>query len=96
MTFQLTIFALILLVTGCIAAGVVGALIHTWSLKALAFSLEVRLGVVEGTLQREVKARAGQERWKKPDRDLELLAAAQVVPVRKKNWWENVETRVKS
>lgn len=96
--FELTIFALILLITGCIAVGVVAAVIHTWSLRALAFSLETRLGMVEGTLSREVKARAGQERWKKPDKDIELLkeATSQAQPVRKQNWWEVAATRVQN
>jgi len=79
------------LVTACIAAGVCAAVIHTWSLRALAFSLETRLAVVEGTLTREVKARAGQERWKRPDKTEELAAALvsrPAVPERKANWWE--------
>jgi len=91
MTLELGFFALILLITACIAAGVTAAVVHTWSLRALAYSLETRLAVVEGTLTREVKARAGQERWKKPDRTDELvasLAARPAVPERKANWWE--------
>jgi len=89
----LPIFALILLIAGCIAAGVVAAVIHTWSLRALAFSLDTRLGVVEGTLLREVKARAGQERWKKPDKDKEEMLRALTggdppQPAKKYNFWE--------
>jgi hypothetical protein len=88
---ELGIFALIVLVTSCIAGGVCAAVIHTWGLKALTYSLDTRLSVVEGTLTREVKARAGQERWKKPDRDHALAAdlLSQGQPVgRKLNWWE--------
>ena len=86
-------FALFMLLAGCITAGVVAGVVHTWSLRALAYSLSTRLDVVEGTLSREVKARAGQERWKKP-----ALSAAQLaeevallqtkVVERPKNWWE--------
>lgn len=89
--FQLSIFSLILLVTCCIAAGVVAGVVHTWSLRAHAYSLEDRLSIVEGTLAREVKVRAGQERWKKPDKDAELvksLATIPIAPARKLNWWE--------
>lgn len=87
-------FALFMLLAGCIAAGVTAAVVHTWSLRALAYSLSVRLDVVEGTLSREVKARAGQERWKKPDREkaeLELLLKPPSPPARKMNWWERPE-----
>jgi hypothetical protein len=85
-------FAVFLLITGGIAAGVVAAVVHTWSLRALAFSLSTRLDVVEGTLSREVKARAGQERWKQPaklDQELQAaLAAVKTTPAKKLNWWE--------
>jgi len=89
-------YALVLLVTGCVAAGVCAAVIHTWSLRALAFSLETRLAVVEGTLTREVKARAGQERWKKPDKTDQLLtelALSTNANQRPKNWWETTIPR---
>lgn len=93
---ELSYFALILLVGGCLAAGVVGAVVHTWSLRARTYALEDRVDRMEGNLSREVKARAGQERWKKPDKDLELLASIQhqtpAQPTRKLNWWE--QTRV--
>lgn len=88
MSIELGIFGLIVLVSCCLAAGVCAAVVHTWGLKATAFDLEQRLAVVEGTLTREVKARAGQERWKKPDKDLELLKQATAQPVRMLNWWE--------
>lgn len=93
MSINFSLFAVSLLLSGCIAAGVVAAVIHTWSLRALAFSLETRLAVVEGTLTREVKARAGQERWKNPGKaDAELLKTlttqAAAAP-HKGNWWEN-------
>lgn len=91
---ELSYFALFLLFCACIAAGVVAGVVHTWSLRALTYSLDTRLAVVEGLLQREVKARAGQERWKKPDKDLELLKSVTESSVRKPNWWE-VKTSVK-
>lgn len=88
---ELSIFALILLVGGCIAAGVCAAVIHTWSLRASLYDLQSRLEVVEGNLLREVKARAGQERWKKPEKDKELMAElvnAKSSPQKRLNWWE--------
>lgn len=90
---ELSYFAVFLLISGCIAAGVTAAVIHTWSLRAHAYSLETRLSVVEGTLQREVKARAGQERWKKPAKDDDLAAAllaAAKPPPDIRPWWMKV------
>lgn len=90
---ELSIFGVILLVTCCMAAGIVGGVVHTWKLRAVSYSLDTRLAIVEGLLQREVKARAGQERWKKPSRDEEALAlaatlAAHNAPQAPKNWWD--------
>jgi len=96
MALELGLFALVVLVTACIAAGVCAAVVHTWALRALAFDLETRLGVVEGTLQREVKARAGQERWKRPAKDEELakeLLALKGAASPPKNWWETALPR---
>ena len=91
---EFSIFGLILLFSCFLAAGVVGGVVHTWSLRARTYSLEDRVAILEGTLQREVKTRAGQERWKKPDKDLELLNAVNASPSRRPNWWE-VPARVK-
>lgn len=96
MTFEFSLLALLLLLTAFIAAGVVAGVVHTWSLRAISFDLQQRLSLVEGVLQREVKVRAGQERWKKPDKDLELLNQVQAVPVRKPNWWETAAQRIKT
>lgn len=87
---ELSYFALILLFIGCLAAGVVAGVVHTWSLRARTYSLEDRVDRMEGNLSREVKARAGQERWKKPDKDEALLAAMKQPPPqgRMLNWWE--------
>jgi hypothetical protein len=85
---EISYFALFLLSIACIAAGVVGALIHTWSLRAVTYSLDSRLSVVEGNLLREVKARAGQERWKKPDKDA-ALASELITPTKPRlNFWQ--------
>lgn len=87
---ELSYFALFLLFVCCMAAGVVSGVVHTWSLRALAYSLDTRLAVVEGLLQREVKARAGQERWKKPARDEEMIKALLPQPVASNlPWWKN-------
>jgi len=85
-------FAIILLVSCCVAAGVCAAVVHTWTLRATLYDVQSRLEVVEGNLLREVKARAGAERWKKPDRDLALaqeLVAAQKPVNQKYNFWEH-------
>lgn len=90
---ELSYFALVLLISGCIAAGVVAGVIHTWSLRARLFSIENQVEVIAGRLTSEVRARAGQERWKKPDKDAELMANLLQQPqVRKKNWWETLPT----
>ena len=83
-------FAVLLLIVACVAAGVVAGVVHTWSLRARTYSLEDRVDRLEGNLSREVKARAGQERWKKPDKDEALLAAMKNAPTqgRMLNWWE--------
>lgn len=86
-------YAVILLIVGSVAAGVVSAIVTTWSLRARVFSLEDRLAIVEGVLQREVKVRAATERWKKPsaaDEAAALLLNPNVQPApRKLNWWDN-------
>lgn len=86
--------ATVLLIVGCVAAGVTGALVTSWSLRSKLFSLEDRLSIVEGTVTREVKTRAGQERWKKADKDEALLTALKSggVTGRTLNWWEKVGT----
>jgi len=84
-------YALVLLIVASVAVGVVSSVVTTWSLRSRFFSLEDRVGVMEGTLLREVKSRAGQERWKKPSREEEAAMAAlnapAVPPARKLNWW---------
>jgi hypothetical protein len=91
---ELGYFALFLLLAGCLSAGVVAGVVHTWSLRAVTYSLSARVDVLEGIVSREVKARAGQERWKKPAAtaaalQAELAAIAPPSPVRQPNWWEN-------
>lgn len=83
-------FAVVLLIVACVAAGVVAGVVHTWSLRARVYSLEDRVDRMEGNLSREVKARAGQERWKKPDKDEALLAAMRTAQPQNRmlNWWE--------
>lgn len=82
-----------LLITGVIAGGVSGALLRVWSIHSRLYSVESRLSVVEGISVREVKIRAANERWRKPSKDEEAIAAAIAAgpaPVtRKLNWWEN-------
>jgi len=89
---DLPFFAIIVLVSCCLAAGVCAAVVHTWSLRATLYDVQSRLEVVEGNLLREVKARAGAERWRKPDKDLLLaqeLTQAHTKPTPRYNWWED-------
>lgn len=84
-------FALVLLIAGSVAAGVLGAVARGWSIHSRLYSLEDRLAVVEGTVSREVKVRAATARWQKPSKDEELVAAALAkphAPEHKANWWE--------
>jgi len=93
---DLPIFALIVLVSACLAAGVCAAVVHTWQLRASLYDVQSRLEVVEGNLLREVKARAGQERWKKPDKDLALaqaLVQSPAQPAARYNFWEDPKLR---
>lgn len=94
LTFELSLFALVLLISGCVAVASCAAVIHTWTLRARLLEQEYRLDIIEGTLQREVKARAGAERWKKPAKDEELvkeLLGKAAAPARPLNWWERPE-----
>lgn len=87
-------YALLLVFTAAIAVGVVSAVVRTWSLHRRVYTLEDRLEVLEGIQTREVKTRAAQERWKKPDKDTELLAAlTNGGSGRKKNWWETLPVK---
>lgn len=89
---DLPFFAIIVLVSCCLAGGVCAAVVHTWQLRASLYDVQSRLEVVEGNLLREVKARAGQERWKKPDKDLALAQALvqnQSQAPARYNFWEN-------
>lgn len=86
-----SIFALTLLVVGCICAGVTGAVVSTWRLRVDVHELKDAVAVVQAIQNREVKVRAGQERWKRPEKDAalvnELLAKNNPAP-RQLNWWE--------
>jgi len=84
-------YAFLLLITAAVAVGVVSAVVRTWSLHSRTYSLEDRVAVLEGTMTREVKSRAAQARWTKPDKDealMEQLLAAKT-PAARQNWWDN-------
>lgn len=84
-------YAVLLGICAAVAVGVVSAVVKTWSLHARTYSLEDRISILEGTMTREVKIRAGAERWKKQDKDEAL--AVQLLSgnskARPMNWWEN-------
>jgi hypothetical protein len=83
--------ATILLIVSCIAVGVTAAVVTTWSLRARIYSLEDRVNIVEGVTTREVKIRAAAERFRKPTKDEELVAAALAnpQPVQPVPYWLN-------
>lgn len=68
--------AILLLLAAAAGAGFLGAFLRSWSFHSRLYALENALAVVEGTLQREVKARAAGERWKKKDLLDETIEAA--------------------
>jgi len=83
--------AYFLLISAMVAAGVVGAVARTWTIHSRLYSLEDRVGLIEGIVQREVKVRAAQERWKRPAKDEERLVEALSAlppPTPPRNWWE--------
>lgn len=81
-------FAFILVLVGSVALAVTAVVVRTWSLHQRIYSLEDRVGVIEGVQTREVKIRAAQSRTPKIQADEALLAQLQSQPIRRKNWWE--------
>lgn len=83
-------YALLVVFVGAIAVGVVSAVVKTWAFHQRLYSLEDRMGVLEGVQTREVKIRAAQSRLPKATSDEALMAQLQASPVqtKKKNWWE--------
>lgn len=81
-------FAFIAILVGSVALSVVTVVVRTWSLHQRLYSLEDRVGVIEGVQTREVKIRAAQSRTPKIQADEALLAQLQSQPIRRKNWWE--------
>lgn len=85
--------ALIFLIAAALSGGILGAIIRAWSIHSLLYSLQDRLLVVEGVTQREVKIRAGQERWKRPAKDeelaRELMKNAAPAVAYQGPWWTN-------
>jgi len=90
--------ALVFLIAAAIAGGILGAVIRAWSIHSILYSFEDRLDVVEGITQREVKIRAGQERWKRPAKDEELikdLLKSPAQPVASNlPWWKNPNLKI--
>ena len=83
---------LTVLVVSLITGAVVGGLIRAWSILSLLYSVQDRVAVVEGTLLREVKTRAANERFKRPEKDitgLDPAVLAQVKPEPQKPFWQN-------
>jgi hypothetical protein len=88
-------YALYVVVAACLAAGIMGAVLRGWSIHSRLYSLEDRVGVVEGTLTREVKIRAAQSRPPRGQADESLFKElsgkpVQVAPPRVLNWWEKL------
>lgn len=84
--------AFFLLLASTVAIAVTSSIVTTWSLRARLYALEDRTNVMEGTMTREVKIRAAQERWgKKPSKEEERIAAAleNPQPVLAVPWWQD-------
>lgn len=88
---------LLVLISAVVGGGGLGAIARAWSFHSRLYSLEDRLSLAEGILNREVKTRAAQERWKKPSKDEELVALA--LKEEKKPapafWWQKYATGAK-
>ncbi len=91
-------YGYLLVIASVIAGGVVGALVRSWSIMSRLYSLEDRVGVLEGVTTREVKIRAAQSRGQKTSvddqtlKDLQALGG-QHVGMKKKNWWERLPVK---
>lgn len=74
--------ALIVVITGVIAGGVLGGVLRAWGIVARLHTLDVRVTGLEGQVLKLVKSNAAAERWSGRSRDRvaddakELLAAA--------------------
>lgn len=84
-------YGILFLAASVVAGGVLGAVIRAWSVSVALKSFEFRCSLLEGILQREVKTRAANTRWNKPDPQEELIAAALAVKENAKAvpWWQN-------
>lgn len=87
----------LLVIASVISGGVLGALVRAWSLMSRLYSLEDRVGVLEGVTTREVKIRAAQSRGQKSTADeqtfKDLRALGGQPAGRKKNWWERLPVK---
>lgn len=85
-------YGLLLLIALALGGGVLGAVLRGWSILSRLYSLEDRISIVEGNLTREVKIRAGVERWRRPKGDELAVEAALQNPAPQKApspWWMN-------
>lgn len=86
----------ILLAAACVVGGgVLGAVIRAWSISTSLKDIEFRCTLIEGILQREVKTRAANTRWSKPDPNEELVKAALTIKGNTKTvpWWQNPDLK---
>jgi hypothetical protein len=83
--------AIFLLFSAALAASVLGGVIRGWSILSRLYSLEDRVAVVEGTLLREVKTRAGLERGKNLARNVHEIdpKILEQKPAVTQPWWTN-------
>jgi len=84
-------YAVLLVIVGSIAVGVTAAILRTWFLSSRLLVLENAVAILEGTVQREVKVRAGMMRQQQRASADELVLAelqSQKLPAEKKQpWW---------
>lgn len=83
-------FALFLLVAAGMTVGVVAGFLRAWSVSARLYALETQVAIIEGTVQREVKVRAGMMRQRAKDpleTQIEQAIANPPKPAVKEPWY---------
>lgn len=83
-------YAILVMISVAIGAGVFGAIARGWSLSSRLYSLDDRMSLVETNLLREVRARAAGARWTKRDEQEDLIQQALLDQPKQQPlmWWQ--------
>lgn len=82
---------LAVLIAGIISAGVLGAIIRSWSWHTKLYSLERRVKLMEDHKLSDMQREKSEKRWKQRDLLSEIQEQKQLAPVgppSSKPWWE--------